>query len=57
MWMFQSFLEGGAKYSQEVEGRRDLGRREEGRGKFGARSGMEGDEDDILRVRNLNRCV
>jgi hypothetical protein len=26
MWILQFFLEGGAKYSQEVEGKRDLGR-------------------------------
>jgi hypothetical protein len=32
MWMFQSFLEGGTKYSQEVEGGRNLGGTEEGVG-------------------------
>jgi hypothetical protein len=31
--MFQSFLEWGTKYSQEVEGRRDLGGRNEWEGK------------------------
>jgi hypothetical protein len=30
MWMLQSFLERGIKYSRDVEGRRDLGGREEG---------------------------
>ena len=29
MWMLQSFLEGGTKYSQEVEDGRNLGVREE----------------------------
>jgi hypothetical protein len=35
MWMFQSFLEGGTEYSQEVEGGRDLGGREEEEGEKG----------------------
>ena len=35
MWMLQSFLEGRTKYSQEVEGGRDLGGREEEEGKEG----------------------
>jgi hypothetical protein len=35
--MFQSFIEGGTKYSQEVEGGRDLGRREEVEGEKGGR--------------------
>ena len=30
--MLEFFLEGGTKYSQEVEGRRDFGGREEGEG-------------------------
>ena len=43
---------------QEIEGRKDLGGREEGEGeKEGAESGMGGDRDDIQRVRNLNRGV
>jgi hypothetical protein len=40
--MFQSFLEGQTKYSREIEGRRDLGgREEEEKGKRKASSGME----------------
>ena len=40
----------------EVEGRRDLGGKEEGEwGKRGAGSSMRGDGDDIQRVRNLSR--
>jgi hypothetical protein len=35
MWMLRSFLEGRTKYSQEVEGRRDLGGRKEGKGRKG----------------------
>jgi hypothetical protein len=30
VWILQSFLEGGTKYSWEVDGRKDLGGREEG---------------------------
>jgi hypothetical protein len=56
MWMLQSFLEEGTKYSGEVKGGRDLLGIEEGRGK-GAGSGMRGDRDDIERVRNLNTGV
>ena len=42
IWMFQSFLEGETKYSREIEGRRDLGgREEEEKGKRKASSGME----------------
>jgi len=37
--MLQSCLEGGAKYSQEVEGRRDLEGREEWEGGKGGRIG------------------
>jgi hypothetical protein len=33
--MLESFLGGGTKYSQEVEGGKDLGGREEGKGKWG----------------------
>jgi hypothetical protein len=42
---------------QEVEGRRDLGGREEGKGGRGAGSGMSEDWDDIQGIRNLNRGV
>jgi hypothetical protein len=44
---------------QVVEGKRDLGGREEGRAEKGgwAGSSMEGVRDDIQRVRNLNRGV
>jgi hypothetical protein len=35
--MLQCFLEGGTKYSQEVEGGRNLGGREEREGKMGSR--------------------
>jgi hypothetical protein len=43
------------KHSWEVEGWRNFGGREEGRGKKGGpRSDMEGDEDDIQRVRKSN---
>ena len=55
--MLQYFLEGGTKYSWEVEGRGDLGGREEEEGEREAGSGMGGDGDDIQRVRNLNRDV
>ena len=40
--MFQLFLEGGTKYSQE--GRRDFGGREEGKRKGGADQAWEGIE-------------
>jgi hypothetical protein len=35
VWMLQSFLEGGTKYSQELQGGKDLGGREVGEGKMG----------------------
>jgi hypothetical protein len=38
----QSFLEGGAKYSLEVESGRNLGGREEGKERKGSGSGMGG---------------
>jgi hypothetical protein len=38
--MLQSFLEGGTKYSQEVDDGRDLGGREKGDKKRGTGSGM-----------------
>ena len=57
MWTLWSFLEGRTKYSQEVEGGRDLGGIEEEKGKGGAASGMGGNGDDIQRVRKLNRGV
>jgi len=47
--MFQSFLVGGTKYSQEVKCRRDLGGREEAEGKMGQ------DGYDTQKVRKLNR--
>jgi hypothetical protein len=57
MWMFQSFLEEGTKYSSEVEG----GTREEERkrvgGKRGSGSGIGGEEDDVQKIRNLSRGV
>ena len=56
VWMLQS-LEGRTKYSQMVEGGRDLGGIEEEKGKGGAASGMGGNGDDIQRVGNLNRGV
>ena len=52
--MLQSYLEGGTKYSWEVEGGRDLVGIEE---KKGSGSGMRGDRDDIQTVKNLNRGV
>ena len=55
--MLQSFLEQATKYSQDIEGGRDLGSRGEREGKMGAGSGMRGDRDDIQRVRKLNRGV
>jgi hypothetical protein len=41
--MLQSFLEQATKYSQDIEGGRDLGSRGEREGKMGAGSGMRGD--------------
>ena len=45
--MLQSFLERRMKYSWEVEGMRDLGRREEGEGEKLGRISMREDGDDI----------
>ena len=47
--MLQSFLERGIKFSQEVEGGRDFGGREEGEGKMEAGSGMGREGHDIQR--------
>ena len=49
--MLQSFLEGGTKYSQEVEGGRDLGEREEQGRKGGQDQAWEETQDDRQRVR------
>jgi len=54
MWTLQSYLEGGTKI---VMGGMDLGGSEEGEGERWTGSGMEGDRDDIQRVRNLNGGV
>ena len=58
MWMVQSFLEREIEYSLGFRGLGELGRkRGRGGGKGGVGSGMGGDEDDMQRVRNLNRGV
>jgi hypothetical protein len=57
MWLLQSFLEEGIKYSGELEGRNDLGGRAEWEREMGAGSGMRGDKEDIQRVRNFNKVV
>ena len=57
MWLLQSFLEGGTKYSQEAEGRRVLGGREEGKEEEGAEPGLRRDRDDIQFQEFERRCV
>ena len=53
MWMLQSFLEGGTKYPQKLEGGRDLEGREEREGKRGSRSRYEKIWDDRQRGREV----
>jgi hypothetical protein len=59
VWILQSFLEGGTKYSQKIEGGRDLGgRKEKDGGNEETVLGMGGDlGDGIQRVRKKNRGV
>jgi hypothetical protein len=57
MWMLQSFLEGKTKYSQEVDGGRDLGGREEGEGERGQNQVWEETGIIYRGLRNLNRCL
>ena len=57
MKMLQSFLEGGRKYSQEIEGGRNLERREEGEGERGKDQVLEEMGMTLWRDRNLNRGV
>jgi hypothetical protein len=45
------------KIIMEVEGWRNMGRREEGRGKKGVGSGVRGERGDVERVNKLNRRV
>ena len=54
--MLQSDLEGGTIESREVEDGRDLGGREERKGKKRGRISIGGD-GDVQRVRKLNRGV
>jgi hypothetical protein len=49
-------LRRGTKHSQEEQGGRDLGGIEEGEGRSG-QDQLEGDKNDIQRVRKLNRGV
>ena len=55
--MLQSFLEGKTKYSQEVDGGRDLGGREEGEGERGQNQVWEETGIIYRGLRNLNRCL
>ena len=58
MWMPQSYLEGGTKQSEEVEGGQDLGGTEERERKNSdPGSDVGGDKGEIQRVRKLNREV
>jgi hypothetical protein len=55
VWTLLSYLEGKTKKSEELEGGRDLGGREEGERKWGTGSGMGGEGEEVQRVRKLYR--
>jgi hypothetical protein len=56
--MFQSYMEGGTKQSEEVEEGRDLGgRREDDEKKGGLGSCIRRDRREVHRVRKLTRNV
>jgi hypothetical protein len=46
MWMLQSFLGGGTKYSREVESRRDLGEGKDG-------EGVKGGQDPVWEEKGM----